>query len=347
MPRGEEMSKDAKRGEVARLAGVSESTVSRALRDSPLISARSKEKVREAAETLGYIPSRQAALFARKRTYTIGFVVPSYSSFPPFSRPYFPALLDGAVLGADALGYSITIVLDTVTSQTSDYHALVRSRTFDGLLFSVTKADFAPFLYLKESNIPFVLVNNYYEGLNSVDARPQPGMGKAFSHAAALGHREVGYITGDMVFRNAMDRLDTFKGLAAEHGMRTQIVEGNFSRTSGYQAAGTLLGAGKPPTLIMTSSDREALGVLQYCAEHGVRVPRDVSLIGYDNLQPAQDITPALSTVENPVSRTGWVAAQLLIDILNRRVAEPMAKWLDTDFVIRESTGAPPLGCAG
>jgi LacI family transcriptional regulator len=335
------MGKDPKRGEVARLAGVSESTVSRALRDSPLISPQSKEKVREAAEALGYIPSRQAALFAKKRTYTIGFVVPSYSSFPPFSRPYFPALLDGAVLGADALGYSITIVLDTVVSQTRDYDVLVRSRTFDGLLFSVTKADFAPFLFLKENDIPFVLVNNYYEGLNSVDARPEPGMSKAFSHAATLGHIDVAYVTGDMVFRNAMDRLATFNRLSAEHGMRTAVVEGNFSRTSGYAAAARLLAGDRPPTLIMTSSDREAMGVLQYCAEKGIRVPADVSLIGYDNLQPAQDITPALSTVENPISRTGWVAAQLLIDILNRRVPEPIAKWLDTDFVVRESTAAP------
>ncbi len=341
------MAKDAKRGEVARLAGVSESTVSRALRDSPLISARSREKVREAAKTLGYVPSRQAALFARKRTYTIGFVVPSYSSFPPFSRPYFPALLDGAVLGAEALGYAITIVLDTVASRTGDYHDLVRSRTFDGLLFSVTKADFAPFLFLKENNIPFVLVNNYYEGLNSVDARPEPGMSKAFSHAADLGHTEIGYITGDMVFRNAMDRLAAFKRLAEERRMHTRIVEGDFSRTSGYRCAESLLCGDRPPTLIMTSSDREALGVLQYCGEHGVRIPQEVSLIGYDNLQPAQDITPSLSTVENPVSRTGWVAAQLLIDIFNRRVPEPVARWLDTDFVIRESTAAPSRGPKG
>ncbi len=274
-------------------------------------------------------------------------MVPSYSSFPPFSRPYFPALLDGAVLGAEAMGYSITIVLDTVASRTGDYHDLVRSRTFDGLLFSVTKADFAPFLFLKENDIPFVLVNNYYEGLNSVDARPEPGMSRAFSHVAALGHTEIGYVTGDMVFRNAMDRLAAFKRLAEEHGMHTRIEEGDFSRTSGYRAAEGLLRGDRRPTLIMTSSDREALGVLQYCAERGVRVPQELSLIGYDNLQPAQDITPSLSTVENPVNRTGWVAAQLLIDILNRQVSEPAARWLDTGFVVRESTAAPRAGRIG
>src|SRR5512136_3029887 len=90
----------ASRAEVAKRAGVAESTVSRALSDSPLISAAVKERVRKAAAALGYVPSRQAAKFATKRTYHLGFVVRSYRSFPPFSRAYFPALLDGAVLGA-------------------------------------------------------------------------------------------------------------------------------------------------------------------------------------------------------------------------------------------------------
>jgi DNA-binding LacI/PurR family transcriptional regulator len=94
----------------------------------------------------------------------------------------------------------------------------------------------------------------------------------------------------------------------------------------------------------MTSSDRAALGVLQYCSERGLHVPRDLSVIGYDNLHPAQDVTPPLSTVDNPVSRTGWDAAQLLIGIINGYVTEPVQQWLDTDFVARGSTAAARQG---
>jgi LacI family transcriptional regulator len=338
------MTRNPKRAEVARLAGVSESTVSRSLNDSPHISPVSKQRVRDAAKTLGYIPSRQAALFACNRTYTLGFVIPSYASFPPFSRAYFPALLDGAVLGAKELGFTIAIVLDQMEAETRDYSALIRSRTFDGLLFAVTKADYTPFHHLKKNKIPFVMVNNYSEGLDSVDARPEPGMRKAFAHAAFMGHSQIGYITGDMVYRNAIDRLDVFKRLACEFGMRTDVVEGDFSKTSGYRETGKLMEGRNPPTLIMTSSDRAALGVLQYCSERGLRVPRDLSVIGYDNLHPAQDVTPALSTVDNPVSRTGWDAAQLLIGIINGFVTEPVQQWLDTDFVARGSTAAAPAG---
>lgn len=330
------------RADVARLAGVAESTVSRALNDSPLITEPIKGKVRDAARELGYIPSRQAMLFARKRTNTIGFVVPSYGSFPPFSRSYFPALLDGVVLESDASGFSPTIILDRQDKQAEDYHALIRSKTVDGLLFAVTRADFRPFAGLRESGVPFVLINNYHSGLNSVDARPESGMRKAFSHGVNLGHSRIGYITGDIRYRNAIDRLEAFNSLAAEFGVEASIVEGDFSKTSGYAAAGKLLNASSPPTLIMTSSDRSAFGVLQYAAERGISVPSELSVIGYDNLPPVQDITPPLSTIEQPVTALARCATRLLIDLLLGRREEPVQEWLDTDFIVRESTSVCP-----
>jgi LacI family transcriptional regulator len=294
--------------------------------------------VRESALELGYVPSRQAALFARNRSFTIGFVVPEYDSFPTFSRPYFPALLDGAVLGAEERGFSITIVPDKVSKNSRDYYELVKSRTVEGLLFAVTKADYTPFLELGESGMPFVLINNYHEGLSSADARPLPGMRAAFSHAYNLGHRRVGYITGDMCYRNAIDRLAAYELLVGEFKVDSRIVEGDFSRGSGYKCAKRLLEAADPPTVIITSSDREALGVLTYCNEAGIAVPRDLSVIGYDNLYPAQDIVPALSTVDHPVSRLGHMATHLLADLIEGKEEGPRQDFLDTGFVVREST---------
>ncbi|MDA8426149.1 MAG: LacI family DNA-binding transcriptional regulator [Treponema sp.] len=328
----------ATRADVARHAGVAESTVSRALNDSPLITEAIKAKVRESARRLGYIPSRQAALFARKKTCTIGLVVPEYEAFPTFSRPYFPALLDGVVLGAEERGYSVMIVPNKVGRPASELFALVSSKTVDGLVFAVTPADCSPFLDLVEAGVPFVLINNYYEGLSSVDAIPRSGMRMAFSHAYNLGHRMLGYITGDKAFRNAIDRLQAFESLCGEFGMGSRIVEGDFSRSSGYRGAGRLLDSGERPSLIMTSSDRAAFGVLAYCAEKGLSVPRDLSVIGYDNLFPAQDVMPALSTVDNPVSTSGAVGVRLLIDFLEGGTAWPVQKWLETGFVVREST---------
>lgn len=322
--------------------------MSRALNDSPLITEAIKAKVRESARALGYVPSRQAALFARNRSLTIGFVVPEYAAFPPFSRPYFPALLDGAVLGAEERGYSITIILDKVSKRVRDYVALLHSRTVDGLVFCVTPSDYAPFAELVDSGVPFVLINNYHEGFSSVDSRPMPGMRQAFSHAYNLGHRDIGYITGDMRFRNAVDRLGAFETLAAEFGMRSRIAEGDFSRSSGYRGAGRLLEARDRdlsrdrPTMIMTSSDRAALGVMTYCLERGISVPRDLSVIGYDNLYPAEDLVPSLSTVDHPVSLSGRVGTLLLADLIEGKEKGPVERWLDTGFIVRESTSKAP-----
>jgi len=336
------MSSTANRSEVARRAGVAESTVSRALNDSPLISEPIKERVRIAARELDYIPSRQAALFARKRTATIGFVVPSYQSFPPFSRSYFPALLDGVVLECDAGGFAATIILDRQLEGIADYSALIRSKTVDGLLFAVTRADFRPFAGLRAQGVPFVLINNYLDGLNSVDAKPESGMRKAFSHASNLGHRRIGYITGDMHYRNAIDRLEVFKYLASEYALDTIVVEGNFSKTSGLNGAARLLNGNDVPTLIMTSSDRCAFGVLQCASGRGIKVPHDLSVIGYDNLPPVRDISPPLSTIIHPVTELARHATRLLIDILEHGRSEPVQEWLDTEFIVRESTSVCP-----
>ena len=331
----------ASRADVARRAGVAESTVSRALNDSRLITYPVKEKVREAARELGYVPSRQAALFARNRTFSIGFVVPTYESFPPFSRPYFPALLDGAVTGAEARGYSVTIVLNKVSRPIKDYFALVRSRTVDGLLFAVTPSDYEPFLELREAGLPFVLIDNYHEGLSSVDSRPLSGMRKAFSHVWNLGHRRFGYITGDMRYRNAVDRLAAFEGLVQEFAVESRVIEGDFSRGSGYRGAGRLLEDVDRPSVVVTSSDRAALGVMTWCTEHGLSVPGELSVIGYDNLYPAQDMLPALSTVDNPISMSGQLGAQLLADLVEGKESGPVQRWLETDFVVRGTTAAP------
>lgn len=334
----------AKRADVAREAGVAESTVSRALNDSPRISEEVRRRVQDVARRLGYVPSRQAARFARKRTFHLGFVVRSYRSFAPFSRAYFPALLDGAVLGAEERGYYVTIILDRHHEQVEDIIRAVDSREVDGLLLSVTPADDHRIAALRTRRIPFVLINNYMKGVSSVDGSPEQGMRKAFEYAREMGHRRVGYVTGDMAYQNAVDRLDVFHRLAAEFGVETQVARGNFSRTSGYICAGKLLQTSPRPTLIMTAADREAMGVLDYCHQHGLRIPQDVSVIGYDNLEPARSISPGLTTVDNPVTQAGYTGAQMLVDILEKKGRRPTARWLDSGFVVRESSGPCPTG---
>jgi DNA-binding LacI/PurR family transcriptional regulator len=328
----------ASRADVAKLAGVAESTVSRALSGSTRISDATRRRVEQAAQELSYVPNRQASLLARRKTFRLGLVIPSYESFPPFSRAYFPALLDGAVMAADRRGYTISIVLDKPGDASVDLAHLVRSKDVDGLLLSILPEHNARIGALIDNSIPFVLINSYCKGCSSADARPEPGMRKAVEYATRMNHKRIAFITGDMSYQNAQDRLACFEELADEFALERTIVRGSFSRTNGYYLAGKLLNNPSPPTLVMTSADRAAIGVLDYCREHNIRVPHDLSVIGFDDLAPAREVTPALTTVENPVTGTASEATDLLISILEKETDGPVEHWLDTDFVVRHST---------
>lgn len=331
--------KKVSRAQVAEAAGVAESTVSRALNDSPLISAAVKTRVRETAARLGYYPNRQAVLLASNKTMRLGLVVRTYKSFSPFSRSYFPRLLDGVLQRAEELGYTITIVLDKKHDQYKDLSKMIYTKEVDGLIFSVTPLKDARFGDLLGHGVPFVLVNNLYEGADCINCDPRRGTKDALSHICALGHRHVGYITGDLNYWDGRERLHVFRSQAEERGLKTSVVEGNFSKRSGLAGAEALLGQDDPPTVIMAGSDRCALGVMEYCKAKCILIPEELSLVGFDNLGPARDAVPGLSTIHNPVVRMGSEAVDLLHQRLSKKLTGSVSLMSESGFIIRRSTG--------
>lgn len=328
------MAKSIGRADVAKAAGVSESTVSRALNDSPLISGDIKRKVREQAELLGYYPSRTATLFASNKSLSLGFVVPYYKNIMPFTRSYFPSLLDGLLVGAMKRDYTIGIVFENYLGKYRTYNELINSHSFDGLIFAITQDNFEGLQPMIDHGIPFVLVNNYQEGASSIYSKPDIGMHKAIAHATSLGHSSITYITGDLRFKNGKDRLAVFEDQASLHHIHAQVIEGDFSRRSGFESLSTMKTL---PTLVMTASDRQAFGFMQACMEQGLRVPQDISVIGYDNFQPAGTSAPPLTTVDHPITEMGILAAEMAIDMIQKK-SPPEQKWVDTGFVVRRST---------
>ena len=329
------MVKKVSRADVAREAGVSESTVSRALNNSSLISEPIKQKVQRVAHSLGYYPSRTATLFAKNRSYCIGFVTPNYKKIKPFSRSYFPSLLDGVVEAVTEKSYSVNIVIDENLGRYRSYDELINAHAVDGLIFSITNDNFLPIYSLMDKKLPFVLVNNYFEGSSSIYARPDKGMQKAFQYLYDMGHTQVGYITGDLDFKNGKDRLSNFENLSHQYHMDTKIIKGNFSKTSGYNAFDQF--HGNLPSVVMNACDRQAFGFMQACSDNNIIVPSDIQVIGYDDFYPAATSTPSLTTISHPISEMGKVASNLLIDIIEER-CEYKQIWFDTDFVIRKST---------
>lgn len=333
--------KKISRAEVAQAAGVAESTVSRALNDSNLISDEVKKKVKQIAADLGYIPNRQAVLLASSRTMRIGLVVKTYKSFSPFTRSYFPRLLDGVLQKAEELGYSITIVLDKKNDEYKDLSHMIHGKEVDGLIFSVAPLDDPRFPELLKQQIPFVLINDVYEGACCINCDPFKGTRDALSHLRALGHKHIGYITGDPNYWDGCRRLEVFNLLTEEYGLKATVVDGNFSKRSGFSGAEKLLTLPEPPTAVLTGSDRCALGVMEYCKKEDIHIPGQLSLIGFDNLGPARDAVPGLSTIHNPVTRMGSEA----VEILNRRLIgdeiPDKSQFINSGYIIRQTTGVP------
>lgn len=327
---------------VAAKIGLSESTVSRALSGSPLIPETTRAIVRKAAEALGYTPNRQAALLSRQRTCRIGLVIPQHRNIPPFSRSYFPMILDGAVLAAEDLGYFVTIILEQEKGRERDLVKVVKSREVDALLLSILKTGDPRIAKLKENGVPFALVNSEAPGVNCVNHDARPGMEKAFEHLAEKGHRKIGFVSGDMAYLNAVERLQTARELSLRHRMELKVVDGDFSRTSGYLATGKLLTGSTRVTAVVTSSDREALGVLEYCRDHEIAVPRDVSVVGFDDFDSVSLIRPILTAVSNPVREASMEAVRLLVGSLEKKSGKTRIIRINTDFVPRESTGPCP-----
>lgn len=333
------MHTSANRKSVAKKTGLSESTVSRALSDSPLISNETKEIVRSAAQAIGYTPNRQAALLSKRRTCRLGLVVPQYNNIPTFSRSYFPMILDGAVMGAESKGYFITILMDKKSDLERDLVQIVKAKEVDGLLLSILKLGDPRIIRLKDEKIPFVLINSEEKGVTCVNHDPRPGMVKALEHLAVCKHRHIGFISGDICYQNAIERISLVQELCTSHQMELSIADGNFSRTSGYYAAGKLLNKSNRPTAILTSSDREALGVLEYCRDHRFSIPNDVSLISFDNFDNVSLVKPILSAISNPVREASMEAATLLTDIIEGKLKKPKIVRLQTEYIPRESVG--------
>ena len=332
------MTKKISRADVAKMAGVAESTVSRALNNSPQISETVKERVRNVAAHLGYVPNRQAALFARNKTFRLGLVVKTYKSFSPFSRAYFPRLLDGVLVRAEEHGYSVSVIMDRAGEAYKDLSLLVKSKEVDGLIFSVTPSNDERLVNLKKQGIPFVLTNNSIRGMYSVNCNSSVGMKDAMNHALGLGHRNIGYIAGDTGYYDGSERLKVYRSLCREFDIRPNVIEGNFSKTDGRKAAEQLLTRRNRPSLVLCASDRSAFGVLDYCRTVGIPVPEKLSLIGFDNLGPARDVSPALTTIHNPITKIGNVAVDILVELLAGGTPEPH-QLVDSGFIIRESTG--------
>ncbi len=326
--------------DVAREAGVSVSTVSRVLNNKPDVAEATREAVRAAIRRLGYVANPSARRLAGGRTGILGLVIPDFTS------PYAMEIVRGVGEATNEAGYDLILysVLDQHRDEERERSWLnILSRGLvDGLLLVLPRSSGEVLMALAHRGFPVVLIDHrgIDSDLPSVSATNTEGALEATRYLLSLGHRRIGFITGLLDYRAGADRLEGYRQALAQAGIPFDpdlVVEGDFQRRAGYEGTLALMRLPDPPTAIFASNDAEAFGALDALRDLGLRVPEDVSLVGFDDIPAAAETRPPLTTVRQPLMDMGSQATQLLFDLLNGRADVHQRIQLPTRLIVRES----------
>ena len=328
---------------VARAAGVSQSTVSRALRGDPRVREETRRRVDEAARRLGYVPNSLASSLVSRSTRTVAVVVSD------LSNPFFPNLLTPIHDELQLLGYRVVLLTERtdVAAGQETLHRLL-DRSIDGVLVTTATLDSRFAFELQRRGLPIVLVNRYIDGLD-VDRAVSDNHGGALTggrYLLELGHRRIGVVRGTANTSTSRDRLAGFLEALAEYGVDPDPVlirQGTYSHASGYQHTRDLLRLPDPPTAVFCGNDVIAFGAIDAALSLGVRVPEELSILGFDDIPMAAWEVFQLSTLRQPIGDMARAAARMLAERIERpgEVGPGREQLFQTDLVKRSTVDRP------
>ncbi|HEX2986765.1 MAG TPA: LacI family DNA-binding transcriptional regulator [Chloroflexota bacterium] len=327
--------------DVASRAQVSIATVSRVLNDSGYpMRPDTKRRVLEAIDALSFRPSSLARGLLGKPTRTIGLIIPD------ISNPYYPQLCRGVEDVAVENGYAV-IFCNTDRSQQKiqSYIDVLQEKQADGVIFTGGGVESGEELGPLEGLRDKVVVTGRHNGnYPSVQVDNTRAAYDATFHLLSLRHRRIAFISGPHGLTSSDDRLRGFRQAMAKACIEVNeqfVREGDFRFESGYlEAKAILSGPGERPTALFAANDRMALGAMSAAYDLGIRVPEDLSMVGYDNTLTAQYVRPSLTTVSLPYYEMGATSARLLLRLLAGGTVQSTV-WLPTQLVIRQSSGDP------
>ena len=329
--------------DIARVAGVSVATVSRVMNDRPDVSPETRESVLRVARAHNFTTNRSARGLSVGRPGLIGFTLPWVDEH------YFTGILAGAT---EALHEQEQRVVLCPTHHEHDREVSLLERlmngTTDGAIVLLPEESPAELRALNEHGFPFVVADPRQpldEGVPVVSAAHASGARSATEHLIRLGHRRIGLITGFPGWTATEERIAGYKTALASAGLPLQselVVEGEFNAEAGYVAAARLLDRVDRPTAIFASNDNTAVGTMRAALERGMRIPEDISIVGFDDTEVARNVWPRLTTVRQPLAELGRTAVSLLNRLIEGQRTEALRIELATRLIVRESTGPPP-----
>ncbi|RAP75824.1 LacI family DNA-binding transcriptional regulator [Paenibacillus montanisoli] len=329
--------------DIARIAGVSTTTVSRALNGYDDVSQETKKRIREIAAQLDYSPNAVARSLVSSKTRTIGVIFSGLKHTGGKDNLAFEILI-GINDRAIELNYDILLFSTSPSKQRiKSYYNLCKERNVDGAIIFGLKVD-DPYLeeVIEKSNFPCVLIDIPFsnEHLGNVTTDNVEGVRKAVHYLIDGGHTKIAMINGYPEAHVSDQRLIGFKKALSEFGMAydaSKVVDGAFSEEGGEQAMLRILDEHPGVTAVFCSSDLMALGALRALDKRGRKVPDSVSVVGYDDIILSAYCTPKLTTVHQNKYQMGWEAAKLLIEMLEGRNVDHNVV-LKNELIVREST---------
>ncbi|WP_121609630.1 LacI family DNA-binding transcriptional regulator [Mesobacillus foraminis] len=333
--------------DVAKIANVAPSTVSRVIANSPRISEKTKEKVREVMHQLGYHPNFIARSLASQSTQAIGLIMPSSTDIV-FQNPFFPIVLGGLSEGAQAKQY----VLHMTTGKTDHeiYEgvvSMIQGGRVDGMILLSSKVEDKVLSYLHEQDFPFVVIGKPFkdtESITHVDNDNFKAAKEVTNYLISLGHEKIGFIGGDLNLVVTVDRLLGYEKALIEAGIpliNEYIIHNQFLREGGREAVQILLSSGVMPTALVVADDLMALGVLNALDEVGISVPEDLSIVSFNNVLIAEMAKPPLTSVDINIFNLGFEAAKSLIQKIENPNEPAKRIIIPYDIVERLSCSEP------
>ncbi len=326
---------------IADLAGVSKATVSRVLNEYPHVRPELRERVQRVIEETGFQPNNVARLLASDRSNMIGLIIPSGPQ-EVFTDPYFPALTQGISQAANQNNQTLALFIVQSEQEGRDtIQKIIATGLLDGLIITADLKENVFIPQLSEQSIPFVLIGRPSEpdNVNFVDVDNLGGAMMATEHLIGLGYRRIAVIVTQ---QNApsYDRLAGYRRALEQHDLPYDpqlVAVGDYSLESGYHAAQQLIPLA--PEALFVGSDTMALGAMRALREHGLRVPQDVAIVGFDDLPPAVQADPPLTTIRQPITRIGQMAVETLMQLVSDPDCPLRQVYLPTQLIVRASCG--------
>lgn len=306
--------------DVAKVSGVSPSTVSRVIANNPRISEETKKKVRKAMKELGYHPNISARNLVAKSTKAIGVILPS-SANKALQNPFFPEILRGIMSVIHEVEYSMS--LSTGETEEEIFHEvqrMVHGSYVDGVILLYSRINDKVTNFLREQDFPFVIVGKPYDfetEITHVDNDNFRAGKEITEYLISQGHKQIGFIGGSRDLFVTRDRENGYLAALQEAGIEDRdsfMIHTEFLKSGGREAVEHLMSLDTPPTGLVVSDDLISLGMLSMLEEYGVRVPQDVSLVSFNNVYLSEITRPALTTVDIQIYDLGAQSAKVLIE---------------------------------